>query len=97
MVKNVEVDMSGYQVFPFQHEGKEYEIRVTSDGITVQIRIFLDGVPANGYVYQVNSTTAFDLKKIIGMDAITYLIDMAKEDVKQQRWENFLEALDRTR
>ena len=89
--------MSAYQVTPFQHDGKEYEIRVNSDGLAVQIRAFLDGVPANGYIYQVNLTTAFDLKKIIGMDAIKDLIDMAKEDVKQKRWERFLEALDNTK
>jgi hypothetical protein len=62
--------MQGCQILPFSCDGNDYEIRVTSDGVTVSVRAFLNGTPANGYVYQVNLITAFDLKKLIGMDAI---------------------------
>jgi hypothetical protein len=37
--------------------------------------------------------TAFDLKKLMGFDAIKQLIKSAREDVEQKRWERFLEAI----
>jgi hypothetical protein len=85
--------MTGIEVVPFSFEGKEYQIRVVSDGATIYVRAFCDNKPANGYSYQVTIMTAFDLKKLMGFDAIKQLIKSAREDVEQKRWERFLEAI----
>ena len=85
--------MSGIEVIPFSFEGKNYEIRVVSDGFTIRIRAFRDNKPVNGYVYEVNSMTVFDLKKQIGFNAIQNLIRLAQNDVEQKNWEKYLEAV----
>lgn len=86
--------MSYYEVIPFENEGKEYEIRVASDGATIHIRAFYQGKPANGYSYQVDVMKYFDLKKLIGFDAIRDFINSAKEDIHTKRWEHFVEAME---
>ncbi|MEA2095434.1 MAG: hypothetical protein U9P73_01905 [Candidatus Cloacimonadota bacterium] len=88
--------MQNYEVVNFQHAGEDYEIRVISDGETVTIKAFTNGEPANGYVYQINLMTAFDLKKLIGMDAIKNFIKLAEDDVRKNRWKKFLAALEQT-
>lgn len=86
--------MIGTEIVPFSFEGKDYEIRIASDGATIRIRAFLNGKPANGYVYEINTITLFDLKRQIEFDGIKDLIQSAKEDVEQKRWERYLEAVD---
>jgi hypothetical protein len=41
--------MTGIEVVPFSFEGREYQIRVVSDGATIYVRAFCDNKPANGY------------------------------------------------
>lgn len=92
-----EMKMNGNQVIPFEFEGKEYQIRVISDGATIYIRGFCDGRPANGYEYRINVTTAFDLKKLIRFQAITHLVELAKDDIRNKRWDRLLEAIATTK
>jgi len=86
--------MIGTEIVPFSFEGKDYEIRIVSDGATIRIRAFLNGKPANGYAYEINTITLFDLKRQIGFDGVKDLIQSAKEDVEQKKWERYLEAVD---
>lgn len=78
---------------PFTFEGKDYEIRVVSDGMTTYVRAFRDGAPANGYGYQVSFPVAFDLKKQLGVSAVDHLVDTAKRDITDKTWERVLEAI----
>ena len=88
--------MHSFEVIPFSFEGREYEIRVVSDGATIHVRAFHKGKPANGYSYQVDLMTAFDLKKLMVCDAIKELVDSAKNDVTERRWERLIEAMKAT-
>ena len=54
--------MQGIEVIPFEVEGKNYEVRIVSDGVTIFIRAFHEGKSANGFSYQVDWLTNFDLK-----------------------------------
>lgn len=85
--------MSGTEVVPFEFEGKQYQVRVVSDGVTIYVRAFLDNKPANGYEYRVNIMTSFDLKRAMGFDAVMDLVESAKEDIKLKRWEHLLKAI----
>ena len=88
--------MNSHEIVPFEHDGKEYEIRVISDGATIYIRAFYQNRTANGYSYQVGVMKYFDLKKLMGFDAIKDLVDSAKQDVVENRWERFLEVLEKS-
>jgi hypothetical protein len=78
---------------PFTFEGKDYEIRVISDGSTTYIRAFLGNRPANGYTYQVAMPVAFDFHRTFNVSAVQHLIDTAKQDVIEKNWERVLEAI----
>jgi len=78
----------------FKANGKDYEIRIISDGATIRLRAFdKTGKPANGYTYQIDVTTNNDLKMIAGQDGVKEMIKFAKDDVAKKRWEKFLEAV----
>ena len=73
----------------FQHDGKDYEIRISSDGCTIRIRTFLNGKPANGYIYSVDLLTQVDAK-ITGAlcNPAEELIKTAESDVKMESGKN---------
>lgn len=77
----------------FIHNGESYEIRLRVEGLTVEAKAFKDGRPANGYSHSVTLPVAFDFKNQTGMDAVDSLINEAKQDVYENRWEKLLEAI----
>lgn len=85
--------MQTFQTVLFEHKGKKYEIRVTTDGATLYCRAFRDGKPANGYSYRVDIMTSHDLTMLRGMDALSEITAHAKEDVVQERWEKLLKLV----
>jgi hypothetical protein len=84
------------KTIPFTFEGKDYEIRVVTDGMTTYVRTFRDGVPANGYSYQVSFPVAFDMQKQLGLSALDELVETAKRDITEKNWERLLKAIKET-
>lgn len=84
---------------PFTANDKNYEIRLTCDGATVQLRAFdkETGKPANGYLYSVDINAVHNLKVLAEIDVIKDLIKRAKDDVMQKRWERLLHAIESLR
>ena len=78
----------------FQHDGNDYEIRISSDGHTIYIRAFFNGKPANGYMYSVEVLNQVDAK-ITGTlcNPAEELIKTAESDVKNGTWEKYLAAV----
>ena len=77
----------------FAVNGKQFEIRLSRVGDAYEIRAFQEGSPANGFSYRVSIENQHDLKVLAGMDMVKELSRIAKEDVKEQRYEKLLEAL----
>lgn len=78
-----------YDKRSFNHDGKEYEIRIASDGHTIHIRAFLNGKPANGYTYSVEVSTQVDSQMTGALsNPIEELIKTAIANVKNSSWEN---------
>ena len=76
----------------FEFEGKTYEIRITSENGTTQVKAFLDDKPANGYEYSVNIEVAFSFKNEYGYHPVLELIKTAESDVRNRFWEKYLKA-----
>jgi hypothetical protein len=74
----------------FEFEGKSYEIRICSAGWKFNIRTYLDGKPANGYSYNADLPTVFDLEQVRDIDTIQELVKQAKKDVENKTWEKLL-------
>lgn len=78
----------------FEHNGRTYEIRIAQYGHVTRVRAFLQGKPANGYVYSVDATTVVDTKMIdYPIDLVRQLIDTAINDVRQGYWEQYVTAV----
>ena len=77
----------------FDFEGNQYEIRVLSDGYNFQVRTFLKGAPANGYIYSVDFPKRLGMKKQLDVDAVEELVRLAEEDIMDKTWERYLKAV----
>ena len=83
-----------YEKRNFQHNGKECEIRVASDGHTIHVRAFLEGRPANGYTYSVEVLTKIGAKMSDAIvDPVEELVRTAISDVKSGIWEEYVSAI----
>jgi len=76
----------------FEHDGKEYELKLFSDGWDFTVKAFHQDREANGYSYSVSLPTAFDLQKVTGADAIKVLFENARGDIRENNWERYVEA-----
>lgn len=81
------------KIVKFTHASQEFEIRIASDGNTLFIRAFKNSQPANGFRYSVDLVTAMDIEHVMGYDAVNDLIESAKSDIVEGRWEKYLDAV----
>ena len=78
---------------PFSFEGRNYEVRVFAATGRYEVRAFLDGKPANGYSYFVDEVTNLDVATTRGYPAYEHLIELAKSDIQNRVWEQYLAAI----
>jgi hypothetical protein len=62
----------------FTHNNKEYEVRVITDGLSVFVRVFQDGKPANALRYEATLDAVHDAATVSGLDIVKSLIGTAK-------------------
>jgi len=79
--------MTFYKKVPFSFEEKNYEIRVFYDDKTINIVTFRNNYPANGFRHQIKISKNLSIKEIINQKVINELIEMAKKDIFEKRWE----------
>jgi hypothetical protein len=76
----------------FSNNGKNYEIRIFSDEYELAVKVFENEKQANGFRYCVTLPVAFNLNQNYGVQAMNALIEHAKNDVIEQRWETYWEG-----
>ena len=65
----------------FTHKGNQYEVRTISDGLSVFVRVFSNGKPANGLRYEQTLETVHDLAVVADLDVVKALIYEAKKNI----------------
>ena len=80
--------------FPFDFEGKKYEIRVYYDEDIINIVAFLNNYPHNGFRYHIKVPGDRNLQKVLKKEPFSHLVDVAKDDITQKRWEKLLKDTD---
>ncbi|HPO00385.1 MAG TPA: hypothetical protein PK879_06705 [Opitutaceae bacterium] len=65
----------------FQHNGKNYEVRIISDGQSVFVKVFTEGRPANGLRYEATLETIHDAATVTDLDIVKELIKTAQSDI----------------
>ena len=76
-----------HQNIQFEFEEKTYEVRFVVEGSTTQIRVILDGKPANGYSYMVE----MDTREHSLADPVEEMVDTAITHIKEKSWERCME------
>ncbi len=85
--------MSYQTLEKFNFNNKDYEVRLSSVGKDIIIKVYTDNQPANGYSYHVTLEVQSDMKVLTGLNAVKELSNIAKDDVIKQRWEGLIEAI----
>ena len=80
----------------FTVDNVEYEIKVGLSGqnkIIVQAFKANTNEAANGFQYSINLNMAIDMENVQGVSGVQELIEIAKNDVINKRWEELEEIL----
>lgn len=86
-----------YETKYFQHAEMKYEVRITSDGHTFRVRVYVNGKPANGYTYSVELLAQLDSQVTYSLvNPVEELVNTAITDVTNGVWEKYLAAMDAT-
>ena len=85
--------MTLFKKIPMKFEEKDYEIRVLYDDTTVNVIAFLNNYPFNGFRHQIQVPKKFEVKRILKTEAVKELVEMAKNDIIEKRWEKLLKTL----
>jgi len=84
--------MTLFKKIPFKCREKDYETRVLYDDKLINIAVFYNNHPANGFRYQVKVPKYLDIKKLLEVNVIENLVEAAKNDIIEDRWEKLLKT-----
>jgi hypothetical protein len=79
--------MKLFEKIPMTFEGKAYEIRVLYDKDTVNVAVFRNNFPANGFRHQIKIPGKCRVEGILEKGAAAELVEMSKRDITEKRWE----------
>ena len=82
--------MTFYKKIPFSFNDKAYEIRILHDAKLINMVAFYQNYPANGFRYHIQIPNKTDIQSLLRMENLSHLIDMAKDDILQDRWKKFI-------
>ncbi len=81
----------------FEFEGKKYETRVWTDAEgTINVRVYLEDKPVNGYEYLVHWDIPFGFQHKFGYHPAWDSIETAERDVKDKMWQKYVDAVRKT-
>ncbi|MFC1490919.1 hypothetical protein ACFL6K_06885 [Candidatus Latescibacterota bacterium] len=81
------------KTIPFDFENKKFEIRILFGDNTLNIAAFRNNYPANGFRRQIKLTKNSTPEKALESKMVTDIIDWAKNDLFENRWDTFLSAV----
>jgi len=81
------LNMEKLKSVSFEHGGQQYEIIVSRSDNRYRIQALLDNKPVNPWIYWVEYVNNVDFGLKFGVSACDQLIEIAKSDVVENRWE----------
>jgi len=73
----------------FEYDGKNYEVCIYFEDNLINILTFQNNYPANGFRYQVQIPQNAKIEKILVEENFSSFIDLAKNDIIENRWQKF--------
>jgi len=77
----------------FDHAGRSYKIKVSYTGAKYIVRAYLDGKEANPYSHSISVNEYENFNVHFKTNAIKFLIQDAKLDITERRWEKLSKIL----
>lgn len=84
--------MNLFKKIPFSFEEEDYEVRVYYDDDKINLLVFRDNYPVNGFRHLINIPKNSSRDSFLKSDVIEELVQVAKQDVLEKRWERLLNA-----
>ena len=84
--------MIPFRSIPFTFEDKDYEIRAFYNDTLINILVFHNNFPVNGFRHQIKISKKLSVKKLLEQNVMDEIIEIAKKDILEKRWERLLKA-----
>ena len=85
--------MKLYRQIPFNHEGKDYQIKLLYQDNFVNAAAFLNHHPANGFRHQIQLPKNCDVEVFLDKFRVDYLVELCKKDISENRWDTIAEMM----
>jgi len=81
-----------FKSIPFTFEDKDYEIKVFYDDTVINILVFHNNYPVNGFRHQIKTSKKLSVQELLKGEVIDEIIEIARKDIFEKRWERLLKA-----
>jgi hypothetical protein len=89
--------MTLFKKIPVTIDQKEYEVRILYEAGIINIVLFSNNHPATGFRHHIQIPRRLDVKEMLQKSAVIEvveeLVQIAKEDITQNRWERLLAGI----
>lgn len=76
-----------FKKIPITFEEKDYEIRVLYEETKINVVVFLNNHPANGYRHQIQLPQKCNVQGVLKQDIIDELVEISKNDIIEKKGE----------
>ena len=81
-----------FRRIPFTFENKNYEIKIFYNNTLITIVVFHNNYPVNGFRHQIKISKNHQVKELLNRETIDEIIEIAKKDIVEKRWERLLQV-----
>jgi len=81
-----------FKKIPFSFEERLYEVRIYYDDKKINLLVFRDNYPVNGFRNQINIPRKSSPESFLENSVIEELVSVARQDILEKRWNRFLKA-----
>lgn len=82
--------MELFKKMPFSFEGEDYEIRAHYRDRLITVAAFRNNYPANGFRHEIRFSNELASPDFLQSEVVEELLETAKKDVLEKRWERLL-------
>ena len=81
-----------FKSIPFTFENKDYEIKVFYNDTLINVLVFHNNYPVNGFRHQIKVSKNLSVKELLKPEIIDEIIEIARKDIFEKRWERLLQV-----
>ena len=82
--------MDLFKIYPFEFEGKKYEVRIYHTDTLINSVVFKENHPATGIRNQIKTPEAIEIQHILNNESMNYFIELSKKEISDKLWKDLL-------